>query len=104
MAYFVMEGVRKKHSFPQDEFALLEKGHIALMAKGVEDGVILFAGPRLDADGGFVLMRAKGKAEAEAFFDRDPFKINDIQSYHFKAFDLREHNACIDDWLNKNNE
>lgn len=97
--FFIMEAVRKETRLSEEEFAPVLEGHKAHIANGIKAGAILLAGPRTDIPGGFVVMRAESLAAAEAFFLNDPFKIYDIQEYHFKSFEIHEHDACIDAWL-----
>jgi uncharacterized protein YciI len=96
-----MDGIRIDNGMDEKQFLELLKGHEALMQEGVAKGKVLLAGPKTSAPGGYVILNVKDIAEAEAFFEKDPFKIAGIQKYSFTEFRIHDVQDCLLDWRSK---
>jgi uncharacterized protein YciI len=95
MAYVMVEGVRTDKDLDQEQFLELLKGHEALMQEGVKSGKLLLAGPKVSSPGGYVILNVKNIEEAEAFFEKDPFKLAGVQQYNFTEFRIHDVQECL---------
>ncbi len=91
----MMDGVRTDKDLEQERFLELLKGHEALMQEGIKSGKVLLAGPKVSSPGGYVILNVKDIAEAEAFFEKDPFKLAGIQEYKFTEFRIHDVQDCL---------
>ena len=79
MKFFIAERIQK-HLDEKTAAEWLPR-HGAFMDKGVEEGAILLAGPKTESEGGFAVIRAKSKSEAEDYLFEDPMVKAGLQRY-----------------------
>lgn len=72
--------------------------HRAHLQSGIDQGLILCAGPRVPRDGGFVIARADTQATLEAFFALDPYLREGLAEYRYRQFEPLRFNALLTDW------
>ena len=73
--------------------------HVRFVAAGVEEGWVVFGGPRTNGDGGAILIKAPSEEACRAHLAKDPMLIAGAQSYHVSEFHIFEHNPCLDPLL-----
>jgi uncharacterized protein YciI len=56
------------------------EGHKTWLVEGLQQGMVIVAGPLSDNSGGFILMQAQDEKQIEAYLQRDPFIINALVS------------------------
>ena len=84
MKFFVAQRIQK-HLPEQEAMQWLPK-HGEYMQYGVDQNIILLAGPIPDADGGFTILRAESKEQAEEFLAKDPMVQEGLQHYEVNEF------------------
>lgn len=72
--------------------------HIRYVAAGVEQGVVVFGGPK-KANGGALLIKAPSMEACEAFLAGDPMIRAGAQRYDVTEFRIIEHAPCLDPLL-----
>lgn len=71
--------------------------HVAHLQAGIAEGTLLLGGP-CETGGGFLLLRAESREAAEAFLERDPFRVRGLNRFRLTEFDPRERSAMVADW------
>lgn len=56
------------------------EGHKAWLVEGIQQGMVIVAGPLSDHSDGFILLQAQDEKQIEAYLQRDPFIINALVS------------------------
>ena len=100
MKYFMVigsftEGVQRDAAFRE-----VLKRHHAFTKKLMDEGKILFAGPR-PAGGGVLVMKGESLEEVEGWFEEDPFKTENINTYEFIEFICFDGQDFVMDWFKK---
>lgn len=85
MKYFIVDGNFAKPIEKGPAFMEVLKRHHAFTGKGVDEGWILFCGPK-PTGGGVFVAKAESQEELEAKFENDPFKTEGINIYTFSEF------------------
>ena len=99
MKYFVAESVMND-PLPvtaEELKSVFVPQHVAHLQEGIAAGLLLLGGPS-ETGGGFLLLRAETRAEAEAFLERDPFRKNGINRFRLTEFTPSERSAFVQDW------
>jgi uncharacterized protein YciI len=73
--------------------------HRTYIQAGVDQGLILCAGPRVPREGGIILARADSQATLEAFFAADPYLREGLAEYRYLEFLPLRHQAALADWV-----
>ena len=60
--------------------------HRAFLQRGYDAGLFLCSGPQDPPVGGFLVARAESKAELEAMFSEEPFRMENLAAYRFTEF------------------
>ena len=82
----------------RDELMAIHDEHVRYVAKGAEQGVVIFGGPKA-ANGGVVLIKAPSLEDCQAFLAGDPMIKAGAQRYDITEFQIIEHNPCLDPLL-----
>lgn len=80
---------------PKDLPGLYIPMHEKHIASGIEAGMVLFAGPKLNEGGGFMVARAESREELDAFTARDPFVVNGIAYFEVKEFLMNDRSEYV---------
>ena len=100
MLYFVAESVFNPE-LPVSEEELktvVIPAHEKHIARGIEEGRILLAGPKVSEGGGLMIVRAQSRGELDAFLALDPFVTGGIASFALKEFKLNDRSEYVKDW------
>ena len=57
------------------------------------------SGPRTPRTGGIVVARAGSEQALRAYFDRDPFKLQNLATYEFAEFAPGQSQPILADWV-----
>ena len=79
----------------QEKFIPLHEAHIA---RGIEKGIVLFAGPKIGKSGGFMIARAESVDELQLFTNADPFVLNAIAGFDITEFLMNDRSEFVKDW------
>jgi len=99
MKYFVAESVMTRPC-PVDSEELAQvfiPAHVAHLQEGIRDGILLLGGPN-ELGGGFLLLRSESRAEAEAFLEQDPFRVNGLNTFRLTEFNPSERSESVKNW------
>lgn len=69
--------------------------HEKHIASGIKAGMVLFAGPKVDEGGGFMIARAESREELDAFTARDPFVVNGLAHFEVKEFLMNDRSEYV---------
>ena len=96
MKFFVAQRVQKH--LPEQEAMQWFPKHGEYMQYGVNQEIVLLAGPMPDADGGFTILRAESKEQAETFLAQDPMVCAGLQHYEVKEFIPLSKSPSVEKW------
>jgi len=74
--------------------------HRKFLQEGYDAGLLLLSGPRNPLTGGIVAARAESLEQIKSFFDRDPYKINNVAEYEFIEFEPVKFQPFLAEWIN----
>lgn len=72
----------------KEQYESQRDAHSAWVKEGFTKGWFLFAGPKKDETGGFILAKDMDKAQLEAFISEDPFVANNFAEYDVQALSI----------------
>lgn len=96
MKHFVVEA---KYLVPFEDIRETIPHHRAFLQKGYDLGLFLCSGPKEPPTGGFLLARAKSKADLEAFFDSEPFHVAKFATFTFTEFEPVKRQGWAEHWF-----
>jgi uncharacterized protein YciI len=100
MNYFIINAAHKKPlPVSQTVYEDLLPGHKEFIQRGIKDNRVLLAGPKNTGGGGFIIMRAETKSDAEDFISTDPFFQHGIQHYEINEFIPYDYQDCLGQWV-----
>ncbi|MDR3331063.1 MAG: YciI family protein [Synergistaceae bacterium] len=100
MKYFIIEGVNRG-SITKSEAEIgetLEK-HRHYVNSGIEDGTILFGGPKSAGDGGIIIIKAKTTEDAKTIMNNDPLATDGLHEPRLIEFDLYKSQKFAAEWF-----
>ena len=99
MKYFVAESVMEQPlpCTAEEMKNLYIPAHVAHLHTGLESGMLLVGGPN-ESGGGYLLLRAETREEAEAFLSRDPFQLHKLNRFILKEFFPNDRSEMVKDW------
>lgn len=71
--------------------------HVAHLHRGIDAGTLLLGGPN-EFGGGFLLLRGESREAVEAFLEKDPFRVNGINSFRLTEFNPCDRSDMVKDW------
>lgn len=86
---------------PLEEVDLHLPAHRAFLKTLYEKGITICSGPQLPRTGGFILMNARGKAEAMEIMQGDPYVISGVAEYSAIEFECRSYAEGFEKFLQK---
>jgi uncharacterized protein YciI len=100
MKYFIIEGVNRgnitKSGAEIEE--TLEK-HRRYVDRGIEDGTILFGGPKSAGGGGIIIIKAKTIEDAKIIMNDDPLATYWLHEPSLMEFDLYKTQKFASEWF-----
>ncbi|MEW6645504.1 MAG: YciI family protein [Pseudomonadota bacterium] len=96
MKHFIVEAT---YLVPFEQIAETIPRHRAFLQKGYDLGLFLCSGPKAPPTGGFLVARAKSKAELEAFFENEPFQVAGLASFTFTEFQPVKRQDWTEHWF-----
>jgi uncharacterized protein YciI len=90
---YLLNGTLK---YSLDKIASYVEAHVEWLNKGLEQKIVLFAGPKTDWTGSLIIVNSIPDCELNAYVTADPFVIADIVSYSITNFEV----AYLQDNLN----
>lgn len=96
MKHFVVEAT---YLVPFAEVQEAIPDHRAFLRRGYDQGLFLCSGPKEPPTGGFLVARAASKAELEAFFESEPFRVADLARFTFTEFQPVMRQGWTEHWF-----
>ena len=96
MQHFVVEVIYRA---PLARIEESSAAHRIYVQSGIDQGLILCAGPRVPREGGIILARADSQATLEAFFAADPYFREGLADYRYVQFQPLRHQAALIEWV-----
>ncbi|GAC1629070.1 MAG: YciI family protein [Nevskia sp.] len=96
MQHFLIE---VNYLVPLERIQQSSAAHRVYILSGIDQGLILCAGPRQPREGGFVLARADSQATLEHFFASDPYLREGLAEYRYRAFAPLYYQSALADWV-----
>lgn len=96
MKHFVIE---VNYTASAERIAELLSEHRAFLQIGYERGWLLASGPRVPKTGGIIVARAPSVDDLRAFFEADPYQINDAAEYIFIEFEPVKRQPFLEEWI-----
>jgi len=96
MKHFIVEAT---YLAPLDRIKAATTRHRAWLQKGYDAGLFLCSGPQDPPVGGFLVARAKSKAELVAMFEEEPFHVENLASFTFREFHPVKRQDWTEDWF-----
>ena len=75
--------------------------HRSYLDEFYEQGRILFSGIQSPPKGGVIIMKAKDEDEVRQLIEGDPFYQQGLADYETITFEVRRHQACLEQWINE---
>ncbi|MDK9701417.1 MAG: YciI family protein [bacterium] len=75
--------------------------HRVFLDEGYRAGLLLMSGPQEPLVGGMVVARAENREAIEAFFQRDPYTVQQVASHRVVEFIPVKHQSFLKDWIGK---
>lgn len=75
---------------------VIHPAHVRFVVEGIQEGIVIFAGPKTAGGGGFILVSAESADACHAYLDRDPMLKAGAQTYVVSEFRIIDHNPCMD--------
>ena len=85
----IMFAFHSRYLKPLGEVDKYVEAHRSFLRKLIDKKILICSGPRIPRNGGFILINASDKEEAERMMGEDPYVINDIAKYEMIEFELR---------------
>ncbi len=83
MRHFIVEAT---YLVPFGQIEAVIPRHRAFLQQGYDAGLFLCSGPKDPPTGGFLVARAHTKAELQAFFESEPFRVANLASFTITEF------------------
>ena len=100
MAYFVLSGFYcEPLPVPMAEVESLLVGHKEFIQRGISENRVLFAGPKMSGNGGFVIVKAETRAALEDYISTDPYFQKGILHFDITEFTPFDYQPYIEQWL-----
>ena len=74
--------------------------HAAYIRAGADRGTVLLAGPKGTGGGGFLVLRADGRAALDAFLDGDPLVVHGVQTFRVTPWTVLDYPPALGELLN----
>ena len=85
----IMFAFHSKYLAPVEEVDKHLDAHRAFIKTMIAKNILVCSGPKVPRNGGFILLNATNRAEAELIMADDPYVINGIAKYEIIEFDLK---------------
>lgn len=95
MQHFMIE---VSYRVPLERVLESAPAHRAHIRSGIDQGLILCAGPQVPRTGGLIVARADSQATLEDFFAVDPYVREGLADYRYLRFEPLYHDAAVADW------
>jgi uncharacterized protein YciI len=100
MPYYVVNAThRDPLPMTAEEVSACLPDHQAHIARGIEDNLVLCAGPKAAGKGGFVIIKADSRAALDRFIAEDPFCVKGIMDYEITEFIPADRQSYLAPWL-----
>ncbi len=96
MKHFIVEAT---YLVPFEQIKDTIPRHRAFLQKGYDLGMFLCSGPKEPPTGGFLVARARSRAELEALFEEEPFRLGNLASFTFTEFDPVKRQSWTEHWF-----
>ena len=77
-----------KAAVSKEQYIAQKEAHGAWVKEGFSKGWFLFAGPKQEELGGFILVKDIDKTQLETFISEDPFMTENLAEYDIQAFSI----------------
>jgi uncharacterized protein YciI len=102
MKYFLTEPLFKD-PIPVDKETLegIVTRHEDFLKAGIDEGWILFCGPKVltTGRGGLVILKANSREEIEKHFLKDPLQESGIVTFRFTEFNIFKCQSMLKEWF-----
>ena len=95
MKHFLVEST---YLVPPAELEQVRGAHRVYIQAGIDQGIVLCAGPQASGAGGVILVRGDSQATIEEFFASDPYVREGCATYRFVEFKPVLHAPLLADW------
>ncbi|MBA4286286.1 MAG: hypothetical protein C0434_12215 [Xanthomonadaceae bacterium] len=95
MKHFLVEST---YLVPPAALEAVRGAHRVYLQAGIDQGIVLCAGPQASGIGGVVLVRGDSQATIETFFASDPFVREGCATYRYVEFKPVLHAPLLADW------
>ena len=84
-----------------DEATLTEimNQHFVYQREAVDEGFVLFAGPKVGASGGCMIIKADSYEEVFEYVSGDPLNIAKLREYNINEFKPRSYQDFLETWF-----
>ncbi len=96
MKHFIIEVT---YTIPAEQFGSLTDEHRAFLDQGLQQGILLCAGPQVPRTGGMMVARAESLEALHAFFANDPYVLRQVATYRYIEFNPVKRQAWLEDWV-----
>lgn len=95
MKHFLVEST---YLVPLATIETVRAAHRAYLQAGIDQGIVLCAGPQASGVGGMILVRADSQSTIEAFFASDPYIREGYARCRYVEFKPVLHAPSLADW------
>jgi uncharacterized protein YciI len=102
MKHFLVEAT---YLVPYERIREAQPRHRIFLQKGYDAGLFLCSGPQVDPPvGGFMVARARSKADLESMFEEEPFNAEKLASYTFREFNPVKRQPWTEEWFSEKSD
>jgi uncharacterized protein YciI len=96
MKHFIIDIIFK---VPFEKVEPIVPEHRAFLQIGYNKGLLLFSGPKIPREGGIVAARAESFEEIKAFFENDPYALNNVADHKIIEFNPVKFQEFAKNWV-----
>lgn len=96
MKHFMVEITYK---LPIEQLGEIIPAHRAFLQTGYDCGWLLASGPQVPRTGGIAIARAPSLEAIKAFFENDPYHLQNVAEHRFVEFEPVKRQPFLEDWV-----
>ena len=96
MKHFIVEA---HYLVPFDDIVDTIPAHRSFLQHGYDRGLFLCSGPKEPPTGGFLVARAESRAELDAFFENEPFRLANLARFTITEFTPVKRQTWTEHWF-----
>lgn len=93
--------IQLQYKVPLDEVEQYVQAHRDFLDNYYQKGLLVASGPLKPRTGGIIIAAINNRAELEAIFEQDPYRLADVADYQFIEFTPAKHCEALREMIQK---